>query len=317
MSERNPLRILVYQGMWNDLPVTEPDDCCCEIWYDRSLWQQADAIVFHLPQLRTSGFPPRKLPHQFWVAWSMESEANYPMLARRSELTSMFDVWMTYQRHSDVWCPYFDRSMIARLQAPPIKKTATCPAAAFLSSPFDLSGRRALLDDLMREMPVDSYGKINRNQPLRSGSPRSVKLETIARYKFTFAFENSISRDYVTEKFFDPLLAGSVPVYFGAPNIEDFAPGDKCFIDASHFDTPQALARYLLHLDADEDAYAEYLRWKAQPLRNSFVSMAEQLDNAFARLAKHLHSRMTETTAGARESNSCGDKQIRSSRHRQ
>jgi alpha-1,3-fucosyltransferase 10 len=184
--------------------------------------------------------------------------------------------------------------MIAGLQAPPIRKIATSPAAAFMSSPYDRSGRRALLDALMREMPVHSYGKINRNRSLPSRSPRSTKQQTIARYKFTFAFENSISRVYVTEKFFDPLLAGSVPVYLGAPNIEEFAPGRQCFIDATHFDTPRALARYLMYLDTDANAYAGYLRWKAEPLRSSFVSMAESLDNAFARLARHLRSRKTQ-----------------------
>lgn len=37
------------------------------------------------------------------------------------------------------------------------------------------------------------------------------------------AFENVIAMDYVTEKFYDPLIAGSVLVYLGAPNIADFA----------------------------------------------------------------------------------------------
>ena len=284
------LRILVYQGMWNDLPVTEADNCGCEIFYDRSRWEEADAVVFHLPQLTISRFPPRKLPGQFWVAWCMESEAHYPMLARRSELGAVFDVWMSYQRDSDIWCPYFGPEMITALQAPPIAKTAARPAAVFMSSSYDQSGRRALLDQLMREMPVDSYGRINRNRSLPPDSPRSAKQQTIARYKFTFAFENAIGRDYVTEKFFDPLLAGSVPVYLGAPNIEEFAPGHQCFIDASHFDTPRALARYLMHLNADENAYAAYLHWKVGPLRNSFVRMAEEVDNPFARLARHLRT---------------------------
>lgn len=33
----------------------------------------------------------------------------------------------------------------------------------------------------------------------------------IPKYKFTFAFENSETDDYVTEKLFGPLAAGSVP----------------------------------------------------------------------------------------------------------
>jgi hypothetical protein len=288
MSENKQLRILIYQGLWNDPPAVDPDDCGCEIWYDRSRWEEADALVFHIPQLKTSRFPPRKRPGQLWVAWSMESEAHYPILARRAELAAVFDVWMTYQRDSDVWCPYFGRGMIAGLLASPAEKTAARPAAALISSPYDASDRRALLDELMQEMPIDSYGRINRNRSLPSDAPLLSKQQVISRYKFTFAFENAISRDYVTEKFFDPLLAGSVPVYLGAPNIEEFAPGHHCFIEASRFDSPRALAQYLMALDADQNAYAEYLRWKSDPLRDSFLKMAEEADHAFARLARHL-----------------------------
>lgn len=52
------------------------------------------------------------------------------------------------------------------------------------------------------------------------------------RAKFTMAFENSASKDYVTEKFFQPILDGSVPVTYGAPNIADYAPGPHSIINA-------------------------------------------------------------------------------------
>jgi hypothetical protein len=219
----------------------------------------------------------------------MESEAHYPILARRRELGAVFDIWMSYQRDSDIWCPYFDCEMIAALRAAPVSKTAAAPAAVFMSSPYDASNRRAWLDGLMQEMQVDSYGRIKRNRALAPDTSRSAKQQIIARYKFTLAFENAISQDYVTEKFFDPLLVGSVPVYLGAPNVEEFAPGNQCFIDAARFDNPRALARYLLELNADPTAYARYLQWKSEPLRNSFVTMAQEIGNVFARLARHLH----------------------------
>jgi hypothetical protein len=111
----------------------------------------------------------------------------------------------------------------------------------------------------------------------------------IARYKFTLAFENSICKDYVTEKFFHPLMAGSVPVYLGAPNVEEFAPGDDCYIDAARFADPRALAAFLLALAADDDAYARYLQWKSRPLRRRFIEMAEKTrDDPFQRLAARL-----------------------------
>jgi hypothetical protein len=306
MIEGRPLRIVVYQGLWDELPVAGAGGDGCEISYDRSLWEDADAVVFHVPQLRQSRFPPRKCRGQFWVAWCMESEAHYPMLARRAELGAVFDLWMTYQRDSDIWCPYFGPEMIPGLKAAPIDKTEASPAAAFVSSPYNLSGRAELLEGLMREMPVDSYGKVHRNRLLGDDAHRSAKQGVIARYKFTLAFENSISRDYVTEKFFDPLLAGSVPVYLGAPNIEEFAPGDNCFVDASRFDSPRALAAHLLELAADESAYSGYLRWKCEPLRASFLEMVEQArGDAFHRLAnrlRRLRAQGDESQARSRES---------------
>ena len=73
---------------------------------------------------------------------------------------------------------------------------------------------------------------------------RETKLEVLRRYRFNLAFENCIDRDYVTEKWFDCLLAGCVPVYAGAPNIADFAPGPDSYVDALAFE-PEALARHL------------------------------------------------------------------------
>jgi hypothetical protein len=148
--------------------------------------------------------------------------------------------------------------------------------------------RILIYQGLWNDPPAIDADRIHRNRSAPLDGPLSRKHQIISRYKFTLAFENAISRDYVTEKFFDPLLAGSVPVYLGAPNVEEFAPGDHCFIDASHFDSPRALARYLMALDADSNAYAQYLRWKSDPLHVSFVKMAEEADHAFARLARHL-----------------------------
>ena len=41
------------------------------------------------------------------------------------------------------------------------------------------------------------------------------KSKLLRSYRFSLAFENSETPDYITEKFFDALMSGAVPVYLG------------------------------------------------------------------------------------------------------
>ena len=76
----------------------------------------------------------------------------------------------------------------------------------------ETSGRTDYARELMRRMEVHSYGRVLRNRQLDTDRGVESKLETIASHRFTLAFENAIAEDYVTEKLYDPLVAGSVPV---------------------------------------------------------------------------------------------------------
>lgn len=53
------------------------------------------------------------------------------------------------------------------------------------------------------------------------------KWDGVAGYKYSIAIENSNIDNYWTEKISDCLLAYTVPVYFGAPNIYDFFPRES------------------------------------------------------------------------------------------
>ena len=249
----------------------------------------AHVVVFHVPTTPDVS-RIRKYPGQIWVAFSMESDVNYPSLSNL-EYMRRFDLTMTYRRDSDIPVPYLGWKF-EMLRNPPSPKTAESPAVYFASNPLDRCGRTAYVQQLMDYLPVDSYGKCLNNRKLPDDSGWGSKFDTIARYKFTLAFENSISADYVTEKFFDALVAGSVPVYRGAPNIGDFAPGEDCFIDASQFSGPRELAEYLSYLDQHKERYERYLRWKTRPLDGRFVEMVNRFSgDPLSRLASKLSLR--------------------------
>ena len=88
--------------------------------------------------------------------------------------------------------------------------------------------------------------------PMLSGNC-CCKKRCLENYKFCICYENT--RDlpgYVTEKIFDCLVAGYIPVYRGTNNITTYIPND-CFIDARLFDTDEQLYAYLCAFD--EQAY--------------------------------------------------------------
>lgn len=274
----------------------------CTFSTDRQTLSAAAAVVFHIPSVRQLK-RIRKRRGQLWVAWSMESEVNYPLLADKRFMRN-FDLTMTYQRSAGVWCPYLpDKSAFEQLLATPVPaKDADAPLVMFQSAMLDRSGRNAYLVELMKHIAMHSYGGFLKNRTLavpdRGGQ---TKLSVIAKYKFCIGFENSIALDYVTEKFFDPFLAGTVPVYLGAPNVEMFAPGESAFINASNFSGPQELARFLKHLDGDDAGYRHYFKWREHGLSAHFVELLSAASrDPFSRLAELVAARRSMEAGGWR-----------------
>jgi hypothetical protein len=272
---RRPLVLFHNDFFGRDPAANPPAECAseCEFTSDRARFPDADVVVFHVPTL-TGLTGLRKRRNQVWVAWSYESEVYYPQLQMAGFLRQ-FDWTATYRLDSDIPVLYVDPAVAEALRTPPAGKSGEAPAVLFTSNAAERSGRTAYLEELSRHLATDSYGKHMRNKELPEDRGRQTKLDTTARYKFTLAFENSITRDYVTEKFYDPLIAGSVPVYMGAPNIDEFAPDDHCFINAANFASPADLADYLKTLDADTARYGEYLAWKQKPFRPRFLELVE------------------------------------------
>lgn len=237
---------------------------------------EADAVVFHIP---TTALPirVRRTPGQAWVAWSQESDAVYPQLADPA-FTEQFDLTVSYRRDADVTIAYCDPGEWLSFRPPTVARGAYegAPAVFIASGRVDRSGRTDYVRELMRHIAVDSYGRCLNNRSFEVDRGRPTKLQTLARYRFTLAFENSISADYVTEKFYDPLVAGSVPVYLGAPNVAEFAPAPHCYIDVRDFAGPRELARYLLELCADEHRYASYLEWHQRALDERFLALVSE-----------------------------------------
>ncbi len=123
----------------------------------------------------------------------------------------------------------------------------------FIYSNGSAKERVQFLKTLQGYKYVDCAGRFLNN----TGITVEDKVAFCSRYKFTIAFENYPSRGYVTEKIADAFAAGSLPIYWGAPDVEqDFNP--KRFIHARDFRDFAELVDYIAYLDQHDEAYLSY-----------------------------------------------------------
>lgn len=126
----------------------------------------------------------------------------------------------------------------------------------------------------MEDFRIDGLGKCMRTPtgPEGISLPKTrdtsynifLKKQVIGKYLFNFAFENSIERGYVTEKPFNALESGTVPVYLGdSLQLKSLLPHPKAAIFVADYgDNYTALADYLKYLSTNESAYEEHRAWR-------------------------------------------------------
>jgi hypothetical protein len=277
----------------------------CEFSSNRSLVQHADAVVFHLRDLavNVSDVPSRRRSQQKWVYWTLESPYNEPLL-KNVKVLKQFDWSMTYRLDSDIpfLQVYIGNSLNEILDNStfmlPVEKKNELAPLVWVSSRCSTSNRRTkYVEGLMNYIKVDSYGACLNNKkfpgnvdfPMRWADDGFRKI--LAKYKFMLAIENSNCDYYVTEKLWNAFRVGSVPVYMGAPQIDEFLPSEKSIIKIKDFKTPKQLAEYLKLLDQNNTLYEEYLSWKkdVRNIRPEFLKRFGRVEwSGFCGLCKLL-----------------------------
>ncbi|KAL5992821.1 putative fucosyltransferase-like protein [Asimina triloba] len=229
-------------------------------------------------------------PETARVLRSMESSHYYPENNIGQARRRGYDVVMTTSLSSDVPVGYFSWAEYD-IMAPVQPKSESAHAAAFISNCGARNFRLQALDMLEKlNVKIDSYGACHRN---RDG--QVDKLVTLKRYKFSLAFENSNEEDYVTEKFFQSLVAGSIPVVVGAPNIQDFAPSPSSVLHIRELSDVASIAKTMKYLAGNPDAYNRSLSWKYEGPSDSFKALVDMAAvHSSCRLCIHLATKIRD-----------------------
>ena len=136
---------------------------------------------------------------------------------------------------------------------------------------------------LQKHLHVDMYGRCGDPDPCHREEACMLRLKH--GYKFYLAFENSLCKEYITEKFWYALTYGMVPIAMGATmgDYEKLAPPNS-FLHVSNFSSPEVLAKFIHFLHTNSTAYNYYHKW-----RSDYVLVPDQ-PPAWCSICKMAHN---------------------------
>lgn len=261
-----------------------------------------DAFVIHLPTQKTPWKLENRRRDQIFVFFSTEPPYHMPNL---DAFDGYFNWTMTYLSSSDFHLRYGE---IVALPHAPINQShisllrrkaaaaninpgrgKTKLAVWLVSNCEAPSNRQDYVRKLQQFVPVDIFSK-DAKCGGRDMCPREKNADLCydlieSTYKFYLSFENSICKEYVTEKFFEMMGRNIVPVVLGGADYASIAPAHS-YIDALQF-SPRQLADYLMLLDRNDTLYREYFWWKPYYRVRNLIDTNKQV---FCELCAALHA---------------------------
>jgi hypothetical protein len=174
----------------------------------------------------------------------------------------MFDDWVDNEHYFKLYYPQTTLTMINHAVPFHQKKFCTMIAARKKSShPLSLYKAREHIIHFFEhyhQEDFDLYGHGWNIQEFSSyKGPVISKIDTLKNYKFCICYENMRdTQGYITEKIFDVLIAGCVPIYYGAKNICSYV-DPACFIWREDFESDKQLYAFLASITASQ--YKKYI----------------------------------------------------------
>ncbi|KAF9200950.1 4-alpha-L-fucosyltransferase [Podila verticillata] len=209
--------------------------------------------------------PPR-LAHQSWVLeYGGENVDYYPHIALPTFL-QQFDLTMgTPGSLFDISIPLYGiteemlQDMVNAQPQVPFHAVPEHYLAWATSNCWPRNKRNELMQELIDKIGAHSYGSCLHNIDFPGTNGRydyTAKMQVLAGYPFTFVGENANCQTYVSEKVYNALQSGSIPIYYGAPDIAEYVP-EGSYINVNDFKDMDELIAYIKTVDR-----SQYYKWK-------------------------------------------------------
>jgi len=129
--------------------------------------------------------------------------------------------------------------------------------------------RAAITTILASNVEVDVYGWDWSWFPRAKGLGR--KFEGLLPYRFSLAIENTHENNYITEKFYDPILTNTIPIYFGAKNIREIFP-ENGYVLIEDINDTSALLKQLAYVNANAESLYQTMLPELKKIQHRFFT---------------------------------------------
>ncbi len=237
----------------NKCPVTN-----CDMTADKSRYDESDAIVIHMREVNNNTLPAYRFPNQYWVFFLFESPINSKV---NTIFNGLFNWTATYRLDSDVYMPYlfFDKLDESSTRPDTNINYASGKSNTVLwlvSNCHTSSNRMSYAKVLAEYIHIEQYGHCN-SRYCDDACYKSLQ----GKFKFYLAFENSICKDYLTEKIKFAYVNGMVPIVLGGSIYENVLPSNS-YLDVKNFTSIRKLGEFLNVLNANDTLYNQYFAWR-------------------------------------------------------
>lgn len=272
----------------------------CEITANRSRADNASIMIINARDPHP--LPPTKYNSTPLVLFTWENPVYTPMLSD-AKFVSKFNYLMSYRPDvADFFLPTMDTPTIEPKPIPFVNKTALIAAVFSNCEPV----RTAYLEELMKHIPIDSYGKCLRNKNGLSERYeedfKRKKVLLLRRYKFTIVFHNQDCDYFIDDQLTHALNAGTIPIFMGSDKVDGLLGGNlnQSIIKVKDFSSPKQLADFIKVVARNETLYNSYLKWKYHGFQFSKSFLDTPQGQGIQFLHHPQYCKVCETIAAAR-----------------
>lgn len=270
----NPIKITIspwsqHLFQWNNNKQMKVEDCELNCIYNKEVTDDhlftSDGFLHYFTNQKMK----KVCPDQKLIYYVME---NWP---KRSD----FDIYATTEAKADIYASYY--LFYNDLFKPILPKKEDVIASIFISNCIQqvTSDRTNILIELEENgITIDKFG-VCFGKPIGDltnvSDRKNKKIEVISKYKFYLVFENSKNDGYISEKYWEALEAGAIPVVLGAYDIKQYEPRPGSILHIEDFESVEELAKEMKRIASNPEIYDKMMEWKKIGPSDQFISVLE------------------------------------------